>query len=503
MNHNQIALIILDGWGYREETEHNAIAKAKTPFFDSLWNEYPHTLLGASEEDVGLPSGQIGNSEVGHTTIGAGKVIDTDLVKINKAAEQGEFETNPVFVKLFEHVKAHTSTLHIKGLVSSGGVHSHEMHLHALLKAAKMHGVEKIAIHVFTDGRDVGPQTGADSLAELERVLEDVGIGRIASATGRLYAMDRDHNWNRTALAEDAMFHGRAGRVHKEKPSEVLRALYKEGVLDELLEPIVFLDEGGNTYTVEANDGILLFNFRPDRMRQISEKIIERTKGNNVHVVSMTEFEPTYGFHVAYPKTEIETTLAAELSKAGLSQVHIAETEKFPHVTYFMNGGKETKHSGEEHVMLESRKDVLTHDLAPKMRAEGIADAAIEHINKGTNFILLNFANPDMVGHTANVPAIIEAVEEVDLQLSRVVNALHARGGVAFITADHGNAEVNFDVATNTKHTAHTTSLVPAIFTKSGITLRSGGGLADIAPTILGLFGVSQPETMTGATLIG
>lgn len=508
-------LIVLDGWGYREDPTHNAIAAAKTPYFDALWNQYPHTLLEASGLAVGLPEGQMGNSEIGHTTIGAGKIIDTDLVRIAKEIKTGDFARNPAFVKLFAHVKQHNSTLHVKGLVGSGGVHAHSDHLAAFLKAAKRAGIEKIAIHAYTDGRDTAPQSAADFLREVEAVIAELGIGFIASATGRFYAMDRDNNWDRVKKAEEAIFEckGSVCEIGKDAktPSEMIEALHKKGVLDEHLEPVVFLDENGKGYKIGENDGVFFFNFRADRARQISKKVAEQVTKMNLCYVTLTEHDKKLGedtkaaggeILIAYPPVSIETTLAAEVSKAGLTQAHIAETEKFPHATYFLNGGREKPHDGEEHVMLESRKDVPTHDLAPKMRAEAIADKAIEQIMKGTHFIFINFANPDMVGHTANVAAIVEAVEEVDLQLGRVIEALKAHGGIAFVTADHGNAEVNVDLETGDKHTAHTINPVPAILTSSDYKLKAEGTLADIAPTMLELMHIEKPATMTGKSLL-
>jgi 2,3-bisphosphoglycerate-independent phosphoglycerate mutase len=505
----QVALIVLDGWGYREDPANNAISAAKTPNFKNYWNEYPHMLLEASGLAVGLPSGQMGNSEIGHTTIGAGAIMDTDLVRIAKAIKNNEFVTNAAFVKLFEHVKKHGSTLHIKGLLGEGGVHAHSDHLFAFLRAAKDYGLANVAIHAFTDGRDTPPQSAAGYFKELESVIEKVGIGFIATASGRFYAMDRDNNWDRTEKAEQAIFEGVAGTTTTEKPSAYMNKLYKEGKIDEHIEPIIFVDDTGKGYKVDKNDGVLFFNFRSDRSRQLSKKIVERRDAQNICFVTMTEYDKTLNAEIAFPKRSIETTLAAEISRVGMSQAHIAETEKFPHATYFLNGGREVPYPGEVHILLESRKDVPTHDLAPKMRAESIADKAIEAIEKGTNFIFINFANPDMVGHTANVPAIIEAVEEVDIQLGRVVGALVKNGGIAFITADHGNAEVNIDPTTGEKHTSHTINFVPAILTDASAVPVSdagvkapSGGLADIAPTVLKLLGIPQPSAMTGKSLI-
>ncbi len=515
MTKKQVVLIILDGWGYREDLKHNAIAAAKTPFFDQIWKRYPHTLLQASGEHVGLPDGQMGNSEIGHSTIGAGKVIDTELVRIGKAIRTAEFDRNPAFLALFDHVKKHHSTLHVQGLLSDGGVHSHQEHLHAFIRAAKKAGVTRIAIHAFTDGRDTAPQSALKYLKQLEQVLSEVGVGFIATVSGRFYAMDRDNNWDRLAKAEQAMFECKGNICtvsDAKKVSAHVESLYAQGKLDEHLEPIVCLDVDGAGCAIQDNDAVLFFNFRADRARMLSQKMLEKQEKNNVCFATFTEYSTEFKCLVAFPPAKIETTLAAEISKAALTQAHIAETEKFPHATYFLNGGREEPHEGEKHILLDSRKDVPTHDLAPKMRAEGIADKAIEEIAAGTDFIFINFANPDMVGHTAKVPAIIEAIEETDKQLRRVVEVLLARSkhantvGLAFVTADHGNAEVNVDPQTGTPHTSHTINPVPAILAgadaSAQITLRTGGGLADIAPTILKLLGLPQPKVMTGKSLV-
>ena len=498
----QVVLIILDGWGHREEKEYNAIYEAKTPNFDLYWKEYPHALLNASGLSVGLPEGQMGNSEVGHTTIGAGKVVDTDLVRISKAINNNELGKIPAFVDLFNHVKKNDSVLHVKGLIGPGGVHSHHEHLYGFLKAAKEAGIEKIAIHAFMDGRDTSPQSGAQYLKELEDVLDDLKIGFIATASGRFYAMDRDNNWDRMAKAEDALFHGTAKKVQNQKPSAMMEELYQDGIVDEHLEPVIFLDDNGNSYQIKENDGIFFFNFRADRARMLSQKILEKAQEQNLFFVTLTEYDKNLHSAVAFAPVEVETTIAKEVSSAGLKQAHIAETEKFAHATYFLNGGVQEPYKGEEHVLLDSRKDINTHDLAPKMRAEAIADKSIEYINKGTDFIFINFANADMVGHTAKKEAIIEAVEEVDYQLKRVVEEAEAKGAICVITADHGNAEMYIDLETQKPHTAHTINLVPFIVTEKKAELISEGGLADIAPTVLELMGLEKPGAMTGISLI-
>ena len=517
----QAVLIVLDGWGYREDTKDNAVAAAKTPVFNRIWKEYPHTLLEASGLAVGLPEGQMGNSEIGHTTIGAGKAIDTDLVRIKKAITTGEYDNNPAFTALFKHVLDNNSTLHVQGLIGEGGVHSHSDHLFAFIKAAKKAGIKKVALHVFTDGRDTPPQSAAQYLESLERLLQEVNdethMSFIATVSGRFFAMDRDNNWDRLSKVEQALFESK-GQICEIKPSEFLKQLYKDGKVDEHLEPMVCPTPDGHGCQIEDNDGVFFFNFRADRARMLSTKILEKARLNNVCFVTLTSYGSEYseeaGCLIAFPPAVIETTLAKELAGAGFTQSHIAETEKFPHATYFLNGGVEKPYEGEKHILLASRKDVQTHDQAPEMRAEAIADKAIEEINAGVNFIFINFANPDMVGHTANVPAIITAVETVDTQLGRVLEALEARGGVAFVTADHGNAEMNIDQITGEKHTSHTINPVPAVFTDKDAVLKPAslsdeahakgiyGTLADITPTMLHYFSIEKPSTMTGKSLL-
>ncbi len=501
-------LIVLDGWGYREEAKNNAILSAKKPFFDLIWNTYPHSLLKASGNAVGLPEGQMGNSEVGHSTIGAGAIIDTDLVRIDKAVADGDLEKNPSIQALFKHVKTYDSTLHVQGLVSPGGVHSHQEHLFAFLHIAKKAGISKVAIHVFTDGRDTPPQSASQYLKALEAVLDELNTGKpadkphffIATISGRYFAMDRDHNWDRLAHVEKALFEC-TGNVCDIKPSAYLDEQYKAGKNDELLEPTVCATPEGTGCAIEKDDGVFFFNFRADRARMLSEKMIAKAKTENIMFVTLTEYSTDFGCEIVFAPIKIETTLGQEIANAGLEQAHIAETEKFAHATYFLNGGREKPYDKERDIMLPSRKDVKTHDQAPEMRAEAIADAAIEEIKKSTPFIFINFANPDMVGHTANVPAIITAIEVVDTQLKRVITALTEAGGSAIIIADHGNAEINVDPVTDTKHTSHTTSPVPCILTSHEYQLKNGG-LADVAPTILALMNLSKPEKMTGASLL-
>jgi len=496
-----VVLVVLDGWGYREEKENNAIAEAKTPFFDHLWGEYPHSLLKASGLAVGLPEGQMGTSEVGHTTIGAGKIIFTDLLRISQSADKGEFDTNETFQKLFSHAKENNSTLHLLGLIGPGGVHAYGDHLLEILRSAKRSGVKKVAVHVFTDGRDTSPQSAAEYLEILEKDISEMEIGFISTMAGRYYGMDRSNNWDRLAKTEAAIFTGEGMQAGAQKASDVAKLFYSKEKTDEFFEPVVFLDAEGKKELIKENDAVFFFNFRADRARMLSQKIIEYAKDKNVLFSTMTRYDKTFDCLVAFESVLIETTLAKEISQAGLTQAHIAETEKFAHATYFLNGGEEKPYKNEKHILIESRKDVATHDLAPEMKAEEIADKTIEEINKGTDFIFVNFANADMVGHTANKEAIIAGVEKVDKELKRVAEVLQNKGGIMLVTADHGNAEINIDAETGKKHTAHTLSPVPFIITIKNIKIREGS-LADITPTILKILNIDKPKSMSGQSLI-
>lgn len=497
-----VVLVVLDGWGYREDTRHNAIANAQTPFFDLLWQTFPHALLDASGESVGLPAGQMGNSEVGHMTMGAGKPIDTDLVRINKALRSQELEHNTALNDLFTHVKQHNATLHIGGLLSPGGIHSHQDHLYAFIRQAKMSGIDDIVIHVFTDGRDTPPMSAAGFVAELETLLEDLGVGHIATVAGRFYPMDRDRNWDRLARAEAALFHGTITPSKHKKPSAAIAELYASSVVDEHIEPMVFADTDGKIRTLQKNDGFLFYNFRSDRARMLTEKLLARRKSDNLHVVTLTQYDATFDCPVVFPPIKVTTTLAGEIAQAGLRQAHVAETEKYAHATYFLNVGREQLYEQEKHVLVKSRSDITTYDQAPEMMAKEIVDAALPHLEDGTEFLFLNFANADMVGHTANYSAILQALAAVDRELQRLFTAVEKRGGVVCITADHGNAETNIDPVTGDKHTAHTTNPVPMIITDKSLILRSFGTLADVAPTILELLGLPKPLEMTGQSLI-
>lgn len=500
---NKVILIVLDGWGHRKEKEHNAIAEAETPYFDHLWTTYPHSLLEASGEAVGLPEGQMGNSEVGHTTIGAGRIIYTDFVKISKSVREGTFGHNEAIIELFNHVKKHNSTLHLQSLIGPGGVHSHSEHLYAALRAAKAAGIAKVAIHAFSDGRDTPPQSGAGYLAELEQMIEEIGIGFIATVTGRFYAMDRDDNWDRLKIAEEAIFDGR-GTPMRMKPSVALNELYQKGIVDEHVKPLIFLDQDDKSWQIKQNDGVFLLNFRSDRARMLTKNLIEKREKMNLALVTMTQYDKNFDCLVAFMPEESQTTLAREIANAELTQEHIAETEKFAHATYFLNGGEEIPHSRETHTLVKSRKDIDTHDMAPEMKAAEITEKTIESIQNRTDFIFVNYANPDMVGHTANKTALLQAINFVDQQLAKVVEAGLQMGYTFLITADHGNAEMYFDKRDKEKHTAHTTNPVPFILVSNNqndVTSESGS-LRDIAPTVLSILNLEIPKSMTGHNLI-
>ncbi len=501
MSYKPVVLVILDGYGYSEKTEHNAIYKAQTPYMDSLWADYPHLLLSASGESLGLPEGQIGSSEIGHTTIGLGKIMDNDLVRINKSIASGEFSQNRVFNSLFEHVQEHDSTLHVLGMLSPGGVHSHSDHLYAFIKLATLNGIKKLAVHVFADGRDTPPQSSVEYLKELEELLLSLGVGVVATVGGRYYGMDRDNNWDRIVKAEEALFLCKGKVCQNRKPSEYISELHREGQLDEHLEPVVFLDTTGTGVSIAENDGVFFTNFRADRARQLTHRIYEQTKDKNIYFGTMTEYDPSIPVQVAFPPEAITSTLASTLALAGKKQLHIAETEKYAHVTYFFNGGVEDLHVGESRVLIDSRKDIKTHDQAPEMKAPEITDAILERLDT-EDLIVVNYANADMVGHTASFEATIKAVETIDRELSRLVPEVVAKGGAVIITADHGNAEQNVDPETGVMHTAHTLNPVPCIVVPEVALAKSAGTLADIAPTVLALMDVPKPTSMTGEALV-
>ena len=451
---------------------------ASTPTFDRLWKTYPHTSISASGEAVGLPPGQMGNSEVGHLTIGSGRVLFQDLMRVNKAIQDGSFFENPALVEAFERGER----AHLLGLVSYGGVHSHIDHLRALLRFAP----EKTWIHAFTDGRDVSPHSAAQDLAELPPE-------RIATVAGRYYAMDRDQRWERTQRAFDAIVTGEGEQAAD--PIEVVRRSYERGVTDEFIEPAVI---AGRPRLDPARDTAIFFNFRPDRARQLTMKLIEA----GADVTTMTSYRNDFEVPVAFAEQEVQQTLAQVLAERGLRQLHVAETEKYAHVTYFFNGGREQEWAGETRILVPSPRDVPSYDQKPEMSAREATASFVEELDRGGySFAVMNLANPDMVGHTGSIEAAVKAVETADECLAQIVEAVERQGGVALITADHGNAEQMLEADGAGPHTAHTTNLVPLVVTDPQVTLVDTGELSDLAPTVLGFLGVEQPLQMTGKSL--
>ena len=472
-----VALVILDGWGCAPPGPGNAVELAGTPVFDRLWAESPHTILKASGEAVGLPPGQMGNSEVGHLTIGSGRILYQDLMRVNKAIEDGSFFENPVLRDAFER----GARVHLLGLVSYGGVHSHIDHLRALLRFAP----GKTFVHAFTDGRDVSPHSAVRDLAELPS-------DRIATVAGRYYAMDRDGRWERTQRAYDAIVGGTPSTVAD--PVAHVQAQYDAGVTDEFLEPVHVQGRP----TIEAGDSVIFFNFRPDRARQLSQKLLEA----GFDLTTMTRYRADFDCPVVFGEQEVTNTLAEVVAGHGLRQLHCAETEKYAHVTYFLNGGREQEWPGETRILVPSPRDVGTYDKKPEMSAPEVAARFAAEIGSGYGFGIVNFANPDMVGHTGSIPAAIAAVETTDRCLGQVVGAVERAGGVTLVTADHGNAETMLEADGVSPHTAHTTNPVPLVLTQPGARLREAGELSDLAPTILDLIGIPQPAEMTGRSLV-
>ena len=502
MNKTPTTLIIMDGFGLRHETEGNAVAAAATPRLEQFFQEFAHTELSASGLDVGLPAGQMGNSEVGHTNIGAGRVVFQDLPRISKAIDDGSFFENPAYVRAMDACREHDSSLHLMGLLSDGGVHSHLEHLFALMKMARDRGLEKVYIHAFLDGRDVSPTSGADFVARTVEKCRELGVGKIATVMGRFYAMDRDKRWDRVEAAYDAMVYGEGAAINP-VPVAAVKNAYANGVTDEFVEPVICDPDG----TISDHDSVIFFNFRPDRAREITRAFVDPDFSGftrqyfPVTFVCTTEYDTTMpNVEVAYPRLSVRNGLGEYLSSMGLTQLRIAETEKYAHVTFFFNGGVETQFPGEDRVLVPSPK-VATYDLQPEMSADEVADKCVERIESGAyDVIILNFANCDMVGHTGVFDAAVRAVETVDTCVGRVVDATMKMGGIAMITADHGNAEV-MTQPDGSPMTAHTTNPVPFILCGAGTELRKGR-LADIAPTILDVMGLAVPEEMDGRTLI-
>ena len=515
-----VCLIILDGFGYREETRGNAIAAAKKPTIDRIWSSCPHTLIQASGRAVGLPTGMMGNSETGHMNMGAGRVVLQKLTQISRRIEDGTFFQNPAFHGAIEHVRARGSKLHLIGLIGPGGVHAYDEHLLALLKLAGSKGLEQVFVQAILDGRDTPPRSAHDYVAKLNGNLDELRVGRIATVSGRYYAMDRDKRWDRTAKAYDALVYGKG-----ESAPDALTAIersYESDVNDEFVLPTVIVQDGHPVATVSDGDAVIFFNFRGDRPRQLTRAFvmpdfISFDRGpqlKDLYFVTLATYESDVPVVVAYTPEDladdpVEVSLAQVVSEVGLTQLHVAETEKYAHVTYFINGGREQPWPGEDHVVVPSLK-VATYDLAPEMSAAGVAQVVIDRLHTNRpDLVIMNFANCDMVGHSGMIPPTIQAVETVDRELGRVLNAVAEVGGVALVTADHGNAEMMIDPELGSPHTAHTTSPVPFIVVPPSpdsswgeVHLREGGVLSDIGPTVLDVMGLPHPSKMQAQTLL-
>jgi 2,3-bisphosphoglycerate-independent phosphoglycerate mutase len=523
-----VVLTILDGWGYRPEQFANAVALARKPTYDKLLADYPNNLLHASDHFVGLPDGQMGNSEVGHLNIGSGRVVHMDITRIDDLIRSGEFFRHPVILQALKHAGEKGRALHLLGLVSDGGVHSQQAHLHALLEAAKQHGVERVFVHAFLDGRDTLPTSGVGYLEKLQQKIREVGVGKIASVGGRYFAMDRDRRWERAKKAFDVIA-GVAGGGAYTDPIARVKECYHNGVTDEFVEPFVIIDEQGKPVgRLSDEDACICFNYRADRVRQIT-RVLARNSGltkdggrtlpgaedldrtippaevpKQLHYVCMTQYDKQFSLPMVILPESMENLLADMLAQANLRNLRIAETEKYAHVTYFFNGGIEKPFPGEDRVLVPSQK-VATYDLAPEMSAAGIADAVIKAIgDPAFDLVVVNFANADMVGHSGKLEPTIQGVETIDLCLGRIYQTLRQRGGSMLITADHGNAELMIDPATGGPHTAHTTNPVPVILVSddaSRYRLHDGGSLRDISPTLLGMLKLEKPGKMTGGDL--
>jgi 2,3-bisphosphoglycerate-independent phosphoglycerate mutase len=481
-----VALVILDGWGCAPPGPGNAVEQAETPVFDALWSRYPHTMLKASGEAVGLPAGQMGNSEVGHLTIGSGRILDQDFQRVNRAIADGSFFENAALVGAFERAKERGTNVHLLGLVSYGGVHSHIDHLRALLELARRQGMkDRTFIHAFTDGRDVSPHAAVHDLAELPQE-------KISTVAGRYYAMDRDQRWERTQSALDAIVLGRP--VWGQTPVMAVEASYERGVTDEFIEPVAIEDRP----RLGPGDAAIFFNFRPDRARQLAIKLLD----DGFDLTTMTRYRDDFDCPVVFEERTVDETMAEVLAEHGARQLHVAETEKYAHVTYFFNGGREDEWGGETRILVPSPRDVPSYDHKPEMSAREVAARFAEAIGDGYAFAIVNFANPDMVGHTGSIPAVIRAVETTDACLGEIVEAVERAGGVSLITADHGNAEEMLEADGTSPHTAHTTNPVPLILTNNEMELADEGELSDLMPTALALLGFAQPLQMSGKSLL-
>jgi len=508
-----VLLVVLDGWGLRQEREANAIAIAGTPNMDALMRDYPWTAVKTSGLSVGLPEGQMGNSEVGHTNLGAGRIVYQDLVRINRAVEDGSFFRNPVLLEAMRRARLGTGTVHFMGLFSDGGVHSHVEHLHALLELARREGVPKAFVHAFLDGRDTPPRSGLGYVRDFEKRIAEKGYGQIATIMGRYYAMDRDKRWDRVALAHAAMVRGEGFR--SASPARAVEEAYGRGENDEFVKPTVIVNGGGEPRArVRDGDAVVFFNFRADRAREITRAFADEgfkefdpsPRPRLAYYACMTEYDKTFDLPVAYTPDQPTEIFPEVVSRAGLAQLRTAETEKYAHVTFFFNGGREVQYPGEDRVLVPSPRDVKTYDEKPEMSAREVTDKLVQAIDsRKYGFILVNFANPDMVGHTGILDAAVKAVRVVDECVGRLWKAARAAGMAMLVTADHGNCEMMVDPATGQPHTAHTLGPVPFILGDpdfKGAKLRAEGVLADVAPTVLQIMGLPQPKEMKGLGLV-
>ncbi|PYX96374.1 MAG: 2,3-bisphosphoglycerate-independent phosphoglycerate mutase [Acidobacteria bacterium] len=529
MRPKPLVLVILDGWGYRAETKANAIALARKPVYDRLLREYPNTLIHTSGRYVGLPDGQMGNSEVGHLNIGAGRIVMMDSTRIQVMIQNGELLSNPVLLEAMKNARSGGRKLHLFGLLSDGGVHSYQSHLYALLKMAKQNGVDRVFVHAFMDGRDTLPTSGVGYMQQLQQKMREFNAGKVASVSGRYYAMDRDRRWERIAKAFNAMVFGDGEAGKYVDPVQGIKESYNRDVTDEFIVPFVCVDNRGEPVaTIRDDDSCICFNFRADRVRQITRALARNSGLNpeggrdlpgaedldavisrervpkNLHYVCMTRYDKKFTLPVVVPPESLENILANVMANLKLRNLRVAETEKYAHVTYFFNGGVEQPFPGEDRVLVPSPK-VPTYDLKPEMSAAGIAEAVVKAVEGGTfDVLIVNFANADMVGHSGKIEPTVKAVETVDACLGEIEKAVRRKGGALLITADHGNAEMMIDPATGGPHTAHTTNPVPFILVAENnkqFTLRPDGSLRDISPTVLGMLGIPEPKEMTGHDL--
>ena len=504
-----VLLIILDGFGHRDDEDHNAIKNAKMPHWDRLWDKYAHSFINASEEFVGLPKGQMGNSEVGHLNIGAGRIVQQDLERINTSITSGDFFKTPSLISAFKSLKANGKALHLLGLFSDGGVHSHLDHFYAMLKIAKQCELKNVYIHPFLDGRDTPPKSALHFIEQLESHLKDIGVGKIASISGRYYAMDRDKRWPRVELAYNALTLG--SPIRSKNAADAIHEGYERNETDEFIKPTSIHDENEKAITIQDNDAVVFMNYRSDRARQITDALLqdnfnafERQKKIKISdYFTLTQYDPNdKKSSVIFKQISVNNSFGEYISKLGLKQLRIAETEKYPHVTFFFNGGHETVYEGEDRILVPSPQ-VATYDLQPEMSAFEVAQKLGDAIqSKKYHAIICNFANADMVGHTGNLNAAIKAMEVLDTCIGQVVNAMESIGGEVIITADHGNAELMEDYENKQVHTQHTTNVVPFLYIGRKATIKPNGRLSDIAPTLLHLMGEKQPSEMTGQNLI-